>query len=84
MKISENRRLRGEKKALARHAHQERQNSRHEKKFMEAAEAIASGDSSKFDITKLPLLLQQAGRTQEELQAEVDRIRKELKDASDS
>lgn len=82
MKISENRRLRGEKKALARHAHQERQNSRHEKKFWEFASAIAEGEAgaSKIDLTKLPLVLQQAGKTQEDLMAAVEEIRKENKE----
>ena len=79
MKISENRRLRGEKKAMARRAHQERQNSRHEKKFYELASAIAEGESAskKIDFTKMELILQQAGKTPEDLQKLVQELRQE-------
>ena len=80
MKISENRRLRGEKKALARHEHQAKQNTRFEKKFIEYARAIAKGESgnSKLDFTKLDTVLKQAGRTTEDLQEMVTQIRKEI------
>ncbi|MBI5851721.1 MAG: hypothetical protein HZB39_11950 [Planctomycetes bacterium] len=80
MKISENRRLRGEKKALARHEHQETQNSRFEKRYLEYARAIAEGETSagKIDFTKLELVLKQAGKTTNDLQAKVAEIRKEL------
>lgn len=80
MKISENRRLRGEKKALARHDHQAKQNSRFEKKFLEYARAIAEGESSahKIDFTKLDTVLKQAGKTPEDLQETVAEIRKEI------
>jgi hypothetical protein len=80
MKISENRRLRGEKKALARQAHQDKQNSRFEKKFLEFARAIAEGEAgaAKIDFSKLDTVLKQAGRTPEELQETVAEIRKEL------
>ena len=80
MKISENRRLRGEKKAMARHEHMERQNSRHEKKFWEYARAIAQGESAKVDFSKLELVLKQAGKTSEDLQQAVAEAREELKD----
>ena len=82
MKISENRRLRGEKKAMARHEHMERQNDRHEKKFWEYARAIASGEAGagKIDFTKLELVLKQAGKTSEDLQQAVAEAREELKD----
>jgi hypothetical protein len=80
MKISENRRLRGEKKALARQAHLERQNSRHEKKFWEYARAIAQGETAagKVDFTKLETVLKQAGKTTEDLQQAVEEVRQEL------
>ena len=83
MKISENRRLRGEKKAMARHDHQARQNSRHEKKFWEYARAIAEGEAgaAKIDFAKLDIVLKQAGKTTEELQAAVEEMRKELSDS---
>lgn len=84
MKISENRRLRGEKKAMARHEHQAKQNSRFEKKFLEYARAIAEGESAKnkIDFTKLETVLKQAGKTTEDLQEMVSQIREEL--AADS
>ncbi len=80
MKISENRRLRGEKKALARHDHLETQNSRFEKKFLEYARAIAEGEGSaqKIDFTKLELVLKQAGKTTSDLQVLVTQYRKEI------
>ena len=80
MKISENRRLRGEKKALARHEHQAKQNSRFEKKFLEYARAIAEGEASahKIDFTKLETVLKQAGKTTEDLQEMVAQIRDEI------
>ena len=84
MKISENRRLRGEKKAMARHEHQEKQNSRFEKKFLEYARAIAEGDEgkSKIDFSKLDTVLKQAGRTPEELQEMVTQFREEIAESS--
>ena len=80
MKISENRRLRGEKKALARQAHQDKQNSRFEKKFLEYARAIAEGEAGagKIDFSKLETVLKQAGRRPEDLQETVAEIRREL------
>ena len=80
MKISENRRLRGEKKAMARHDHQARQNSRHEKKFWEYAKTIAEGEDAagKIDFAKLDVVLKQAGKTTDDLQAAVEEVRKEL------
>lgn len=80
MKISENRRLRGERKALARHDHLDKQNSRFEKRFLEYARAIAEGEGSatKIDFTKIELVLRQAGHSTEDLQAKVEEIRKEI------
>ena len=80
MKISENRRLRGEKKAMARHDHQAKQNSRFEKKFVEYARAIAEGESAKnkIDFTKLDTVLKQAGKTPDDLQEMVSQIRDEI------
>ncbi|MGE0145583.1 MAG: hypothetical protein AB7I19_20280 [Planctomycetota bacterium] len=84
MKISENRRLRGEKKALARQDHMDQQNSRYEKRFLEYARAIAEGEASahKIDFTKLELVLRQAGKTTEDLQAQVVAYRKEIASGS--
>ncbi|MFO1054320.1 MAG: hypothetical protein U1F36_19040 [Planctomycetota bacterium] len=80
MKISENRRLRGEKKALARHDHLEQQNSRFEKRFLEYARAIAEGgnSSTKLDLTKMDLVLRQAGKTMADLQTKIAEYRKEI------
>lgn len=83
MKISENRRLRGEKKAIARQEHQTKQNSRFEKKFLEYARAIAEGQASaaKIDFKLLETVLKQAGRTTEDLQEMVTQIREEIREA---
>ena len=80
MKISENRRLRGEKKALKRHAHQERQNSGQEKKFWELARAIAEGENAKnkIDFTQTEKILKQASKTPEDLQEAVEECRLEI------
>jgi len=79
MKISENRRLRGEKKALARQAHQDLQNSRFQKKYLELAKAIADGESAaaKVDFSKTDIILRQAGKTPEDLQKLVEELRAE-------
>ncbi|MGA0871007.1 MAG: hypothetical protein ACO3UM_18925, partial [Planctomycetota bacterium] len=63
-----------------RQAHQDKQNSRFEKKFLEFARAIAEGEAgaAKIDFSKLDTVLKQAGRTPEELQETVAEIRKEL------
>ncbi|MBK8976271.1 MAG: hypothetical protein IPM29_10105 [Planctomycetes bacterium] len=77
MKISENRRLRGEKKAMARHEHQQFQNSRHEKKFYEFARLIAQGESAagRIDFTQQDTILKQAGKTVADLQEAVEAFR---------
>jgi hypothetical protein len=80
MKISESRRLRGEKKARARQDHQDQQNSRHEKKFCEFVDAIAKGEPGNLDFTRLDLVLRQAGKTTDDLQAAVEERKKELAD----
>ena len=69
MKISENRRLRGEKKALARQDHQTKQNTRFEKKYVALATAIAKGDEAAAakDLAKMDVILKQAGKTTEDL-----------------
>ncbi len=79
MKISENRRLRGEKKALARHDHQARMMSGAEKKFFQLASAIADGPeaAAKLDLSKTDLILKKAGKTTADLQELVEELRAE-------
>ncbi len=78
MKISENRRKRGEKKAMARQDHQTKQNSRFEKKFQALAEAVARGDeeAAKADFAKMDVILAKAGKTIEDFQELVNELRK--------
>lgn len=77
MKISETRRLRGEKKAKARQDHQSKQNERFEKKFYALAEAIAKGDqeAAKDDLAKMDIILRQAGKTTDDLNALIAELR---------
>ena len=79
MKISESARLRGEKKAMARHSHQARMNSGAEKKFFELAAAIADGPAAaaKLDLSKTDVILKKAGKTAEDLQELVEELRAE-------
>ncbi len=82
MKISENRRKRGEKKALKRHDHQASQNSRFEKKYVALAEAIARGDeeAAKEGFAKMETILKQAGKTPEDLQKLIHDLKEEMKE----
>ena len=77
MKISETRRLRGEKKAKARQDHQSKQNQRYEKKFYALAEAIAKGDeeAARDDLARVDVILRQAGKTPEDLQKLIAELR---------
>lgn len=86
MKISENRRKRGEKKAMARQDHQSKQNSRFEKKYVALAEAVASGDeeAAKEMFARMDVILKQAGKTPEDFQELVTELRKQAKDAKDN
>ncbi len=79
MKISENRRMRVEKKSKARHAHQERQNSRFSGKFETVAQAIAAGGKAaqKLDFAEVEKILNAAGKNGEDLAKRVDEIRAE-------
>jgi len=85
MKISESRRLRGEKKSKARQQHHMDQNTGAEGKYREMAKQLAEGGeaAAKLDVTRIDKLLKAAGHNSEELQELVNEFRKEIKDAKD-
>ncbi len=77
MKISENRRLRCEKKSRARHVEQHGQASRAEVKYQNLAKAMAEGGAAaaKIDLKGIAKILQSAGHSSEDLQALVNDLR---------
>ncbi len=77
MKISESRRLRGEKKSKARQQHHKDQVSGSEGKYREMASLLALGGeaATKLDITRIDKLLKATGHTTEELQTLVNEFR---------
>ncbi len=81
MKISENRRLRCEKKSRARHVEQHGQASRAEIKYMNLAKAMAEGGAAaaKIDLKGVEKILKSAGHTAQDLQVLVDEIRADNK-----
>ncbi len=85
MKISESRRLRGEKKSKARQQHHMDQNTGAEGKYREMARILAEGGeaASKLDISRIEKLLKSTGHTSEELQELVNEFRKEIKNAKE-
>ena len=77
MKISESRRLRGEKKSKARQQHHMDQATGSEGKYREMASLLAEGGegAAKLDLARIDKLLKATGHTTEELQALVDEFR---------
>lgn len=84
MKISENRRLRDEKKSMSVHHHRSDQASKQETKFQDLARAMATGDTAKLDVEKIQKILRTSGRSSEDLQKAVEDWRAKLKDNPDA
>ncbi|MHC5066488.1 MAG: hypothetical protein ACYTG5_21240 [Planctomycetota bacterium] len=85
MKISESRRLRGEKKSKARQQHHMDQNTGAEGKYRDMAKVLAEGGeaAAKLDIARIEKLLKATGHSSEELQELVNEFREEIRKAKD-